>query len=158
MKMESKKITKVLVFVTIFAFGVIGGVAQEVPGSGASSQETAYDPSGKRDPFKPFIRLTEKEKEAKPGVSELLPPIQRYSLEEFKLVGVLWVEKQPRAMIVDPEKNTYVLGVGDGIGNMQGEIVEIRNNGILVQEKKYFENVFGEKKVETATSVLAFRE
>jgi Tfp pilus assembly protein PilP len=61
-------------------------------------------------------------------------------------------------MIVDPEKNTYVLGVGDEIGNMQGKIVEIKNNGILVQERRYFENVFGEKKVETATSVLAFRE
>ena len=156
--MKNKKITKILVFVTIFAFGVIGAVAGEVPGSGASSQEAAYDPSGKRDPFKPFIKLTEKEKEAKPRVSELIPPIQRYSLEEFKLVGVLWMKKQPKAMIVDPEKNTYVLGVGDEIGNMHGKIVEIRNNGILVQEKRYFENVFGEKKVETATSVLAFRE
>ncbi len=156
--MNSKKIFKTLVFVTIFAFGVIGAMAEEVPDSGASSQETAYDPSGKRDPFKPFIKLTERENEKKPSVSELLPPIQRYSLEEFKLVGVLWMQKQPKAMIVDPEKNTYVLGVGDEIGNMRGRIVEIRNNGILVQEKRYFENVFGEKKVETATSVLAFRE
>jgi Tfp pilus assembly protein PilP len=156
--MESKKIIKILVFVTIFAFGVIGVVAEEVPDSGASSQEIPYDPSGKRDPFKPFIKLTEKEKETKPSVSELLPPIQRYSLEEFKLVGVLWMQKQPKAMIVDPEKNTYVLSVGDEIGNMRGRIVEIRNNGILVQEKKYFENVFGEKKVEAAMSVLAFRE
>ncbi|HSE83203.1 MAG TPA: pilus assembly protein PilP [Thermodesulfobacteriota bacterium] len=156
--MKSEKITKILVFVTIFVFGVMAAMAEEVPGSGASSQDTAYDPSGKRDPFKPFIKLTEKEKETKPSVSELIPPIQRYSLEEFKLVGVLWMQKQPKAMIVDPEKNTYVLSVGDEIGNMQGRIVEIRNNGILVQEKKHFENIFGEKKVETATSVLAFRE
>lgn len=159
MKMKmSKKVNKVLAFIAILAFGVISAMAEEVPGIEASSQETVYDPSGKRDPFKPFIKLTQNENETKPRVNELLPPIKRYSLEEFKLVGVLWMKKRPKAMIVDPEKNTYVLSVGDEIGNMQGKIVEIRNNGILVEEKKHFENVFGEKKVETATSVLAFRE
>jgi Tfp pilus assembly protein PilP len=88
----------------------------------------------------------------------LVPPIKRYPLEEFRLVGILWTGQQPKAMIVDPEKNTYVLGIGDEIGNSQGKIVEIRDNGILVEEKKQFEDIFGQKRIEIKKSILAFRE
>jgi hypothetical protein len=61
-------------------------------------------------------------------------------------------------MIVDPEKNTYVLGLGDELGNSQGKIVEVRGNGILVEERRQLEDVFGQKKIETRKSILAFRE
>jgi len=61
-------------------------------------------------------------------------------------------------MVVDPEANTYFLGVGDKIGNSDGEILEVRENGILVQEKAKVENVYGEVKVETKKSVLAFQD
>ena len=63
---------------------------------------------------------------------------------------------EPKAMVVDPEKNTYYLGVGDEIGNKNGEIIEVRDNGLLVQEKRYYEDVFGNSKVEVEKSVLAF--
>lgn len=131
----------------------------QTPETGAAAGKNAvYETAGKRDPFKPFIKLTEGESEVKPQVNELLPPIQKYSLNEFRLVGVVLVGKDPRAMIVDPEKNTYVLGVGERIGNRQGKIVEIRENGILVEEKRFLENIFGEKRVELEKSVLAFKE
>ena len=116
-----------------------------------------YTPQGKRDPFRPFIKL-EEEREVKPQVSQLVPPIKRYPLEEFRLVGILWAGQQPKAMIVDPEKNTYVLGIGDEIGNSQGRIIEVRESGILVEEKRQLEDVFGQKKIEVKKSVLAFRE
>ena len=116
-----------------------------------------YTPQGKRDPFRPFIKL-EEEREVKPQVSQLVPPLKRYPLEEFRLVGILWAGQQPKAMIVDPEKNTYVLGIGDEIGNSQGRIIEVRESGILVEEKRQLEDVFGQKKIEVKKSVLAFRE
>jgi len=87
-----------------------------------------------------------------------VPPIKRYPLEQFRLVGILWAGQQPKAMIVDPEKNTYVLGIGDEIGNSQGRIIEVRESGILVEEKRQLEDVFGQKKIEVRKSVLAFRE
>jgi Tfp pilus assembly protein PilP len=116
-----------------------------------------YTSQGKRDPFRPSIKL-EEEREVKPQVSQLVPPIKRYPLEEFRLVGILWAGQQPKAMIVDPEKNTYVLGIGDEIGNSQGRIIEVRESGILVEEKRQLEDVFGQKKIEVRKSVLAFRE
>ncbi len=110
-----------------------------------------------RDPFRPFIKIFEK-KEVETQINKSLPPIKRYPLEQFRLVGIVWVGEQPKAMVVDPEKNTYVLGVGDEIGSKQGKIIEVREGGIMVEEKKYFEDVLGQKKVETVKSVLAFRE
>jgi len=118
--------------------------------------EPLYTSQGKRDPFKPFIK--EVQTDLEPGIDVLLPPIKKYSLDEFKLVGVILVNKEMRAMVVDPEKNTYYLGVGDEIGNREGVIIEVRNNGILVQEKRRFEDVFGNKKIEERNSVLAFRD
>ena len=114
-------------------------------------------PSVNRDPFRPFIKIVEK-KEVETEVGKSVPPIKRYPLEQFRLVGIVWVGEQPKVMVVDPEKNTYFLGVGDEIGSREGKIIEVRESGIMVEEKNYFEDVFGEKKVETVNSVLAFRE
>jgi Tfp pilus assembly protein PilP len=160
-----------LIFLLLVALSVFDIKALEAEEPGSSSVETTnttnittvpqeetplYSPEGKRDPFKPFIRIIQEEKQVTPRVN--LPPIKRYPLEEFRLVGIVQIGEQPKAMVVDPEKNTYVLGVGDEIGNKQGKIIEIRNNGILVEEKRVFEDVFGHEKVETRKSVLAFRE
>ncbi len=123
----------------------------------APQAESTYSATGKRDPFKPFIKIIET-KEVEPQLSKSLPPIKRYSLEQFRLVGIISMGQRPKAMIVDPEKNTYVLGIGDEIGNRQGKIIEVRDNGILVEEKRYFEDVFGQKRVEIKKSSLAFKE
>jgi Tfp pilus assembly protein PilP len=152
----SKK--KALTLIAVSFLWISSTEAQESGDVEVAIQQPTYNPTGKRDPFKPFIKLTEKEKELKPQADELLPPLRRYSLNEFKLVGIVWAGQQPKAVIVDPEKNTYVLGVADEIGNRQGKIIEIRNNGILVAEKRHLEDIFGEKKIETEMSVLAFKE
>lgn len=160
-RVRSGNIKKYLFALSVFfscALIAESGKAQFLENGAASRKGDIYETAGKRDPFMPFIKLTESESEVKPQVNELLPPIQKYSLDEFKLVGVVLVGKEPRAMIIDPEKNTYVLGVGDGIGNRQGKIVEIKESGILVEEKRFLENIFGEKRVEFEKSVLAFKE
>lgn len=115
-----------------------------------------YDPAGKRDPFKPFIRLMDIPSAGPAPV--VVPPIQRYSLDQFRISGIVWMSGKPQAMVVDPEGNTYFLGDGDRIGNKEGEILEVRNNGLLVQETIRSEDVYGEVKVETKKSVLAFED
>lgn len=121
-----------------------------------SLRRPPYTSKGKRDPFKPFIQAPKETKQT--PVSESTPPIKRYDLNQYRIVGVVKFSGEPKAMVVDPEKNTYYLGVGDEIGNKNGEILEVRDNGLLVQEKRYFEDVFGESKVEVEKSVLAFVE
>jgi Tfp pilus assembly protein PilP len=117
-------------------------------------EKLPYDSTGMRDPFKPFIKLVDTP--SSPSVV-LRPPIQRYPLNQFRIVGIVWVGGKPQAMIVDPEANTYFLGVGDKIGSSDGEILEVRQNGILVQERTKMENVYGEVKIEVKQSVLAFQ-
>ena len=113
-----------------------------------------YDSTGLRDPFRPFIKLVDTP--SAPSVV-LRPPIQRFPLNQFRVVGIVWIGGKPQAMIVDPEANTYFLGVGDKIGSSDGEILEVRQNGILVQERTKMENVYGEVKIEVKQSVLAYQ-
>ena len=120
------------------------------------SKAEAGNPVVKRDPFMPFIKIIGKEEETEDG--SLVPPIKRYDLQEFRIAGILWIEGEPRAMVVDPEKNTYYLAVGDEIGNKGGVILEIRNSGILVKETRHYEDIFGEDKVEVTKVVLSFQE
>lgn len=117
-------------------------------------EKPRYNSAGMRDPFKPFIKLVDRPSGPSPIVR---PPIRRYPLSSFRLVGIIWIGDEPKAMIVDPEANTYFLGVGDKIGNKDGEILEVRDRGILVQEKTKLENVYGEVKTEVKKSVLAFQ-
>jgi Tfp pilus assembly protein PilP len=116
----------------------------------------AGSPVANRDPFRPFIKIVGEEEET--GDGSLTPPIKRYELQEFRIAGILWLEGEPRAMVVDPEKNTYYLAVGDEIGNKGGVILEIRNNGLLVKETRHYEDLFGEDKVEVKKVVLSFQE
>ncbi|MEZ4548041.1 MAG: pilus assembly protein PilP [Thermodesulfobacteriota bacterium] len=81
-----------------------------------------YDPAGKRDPFKPFIKLMDIPSAGPAPV--VVPPIQRYSLDQFRISGIVWMSGKPQAMVVDPEGNTYFLGDGDRIGNKEGEILK----------------------------------
>jgi len=160
-----------IVSILIHITSVIG-IAQEAKDTGSdlksvqrSSEESAegsftksndlYNPKDKRDPFKPFIKLI---KEEDTGVSDLVLPIKRYQLQEFKLAGVVWVEGEPSAMVIDPEKNTYYLVTGDEIGNREGIIIQIGENGLIVEEKRYLEDVLGNKRVEVDKVLLAFQE
>ena len=139
------------------------GEGAEAPGPGGAGRGDAlmsreekppYDSTGMRDPFKPFIKLVDTP--SAPSVV-LRPPIQRFPLNQFRIVGIVWIGGKPQAMIVDPEGNTYFLGVGDKIGSSDGEILEVRQSGILVQETMRMENVYGEIKTEVKQSVLAFQ-
>ncbi|MEQ9617930.1 MAG: pilus assembly protein PilP [Deltaproteobacteria bacterium] len=130
----------------------------QLPGRGdslAAQEKPPYDSAGKRDPFKPFLKLVATPVGPSPVVR---PPIQRYSLDQFRISGIVWIGGNPQAMVVDPEENTYFLGVGDKIGNNEGVILEVRDTGLLVQETARFENVYGEVKVEVKESVLAFQD
>lgn len=112
-----------------------------------------YNPAGKRDPFKPFIQAPREEEVV---ITEATPPLKKYSLNEYRITGIVWVSNEPKAVVVDPEGNTYFLGKGDEIGNRNGVITEVRESGLLVKEKRFFEDVFGNKKVEVKNSILAF--
>ncbi len=135
---------------------VKANVEERLPrgGSPRRAEKPRYDSTGMRDPFEPFIKLVDTPSGPPPVVR---PPIQRYPLNRFRLAGIVWIGDEPKAMIVDPEANTYFLGIGDKIGNKDGVIMEVRERGILVQERTSFENIYGDVKVEVKRSILAFQ-
>jgi hypothetical protein len=161
MKKERDGVKGFIVFILTICGVVFCAHAQEVNKTdtegGGSKEKAVFNSVIKRDPFKPFIKIFKK-KEPEPEVSKSLPPIKRYPLDQFKLVGIVWVGAKPRAMVVDPEKNTYVLGIGEEIGSKNGKVVEIKNNVIIVEEKRYLGDAIGKEGVETFISILAFRE
>lgn len=111
-----------------------------------------YDPKGLRDPFEPFVKLEEKKKEA-PKAFVPKTPLQRYALEEIRLVGVIWADGgKSVALVEDPEGRGYAVGGGAWIGDRGGRIVRIRPDGVDVEER--FVDLFGEENVKVVSMAL----
>jgi type IV pilus assembly protein PilP len=87
-----------------------------------------YNPNGKRDPFTPF------EKDTNTTTIGPIWPLQKYDLEQLRLVGVIWEVKIPKAMILDPTGKGYVVTVNERIGRNNGYIARIREGEIVVVE------------------------
>jgi type IV pilus assembly protein PilP len=57
-----------------------------------------YDPTGKPDPFKPFISEVKRSKEE---ADKTLQPLQKYEISQLKLVAIIWNIDTPRALVED---------------------------------------------------------
>ncbi len=91
-----------------------------------------YDPTGKSDPFKPFI---ETELAKKKTVELSLNPLRRQAVEQFRLVGVVGAGKGRRAVMVDSAGKFYSLLPGAYIGMNDGRVSQILSDRIVVDEK-----------------------
>lgn len=90
-----------------------------------------YDETNRRDPFLAFgITLPVGEVEA----PRILAPIQKFPLSEFKLVGVLWDVKTPKAMVVSSSQELFVVERDQSIGIDNGYVAAIRESEIVVVE------------------------
>jgi type IV pilus assembly protein PilP len=113
-------------------------VPQEAKKSDKTAQQVTvyhYDPMGKKDPFMPLIRESGKITDKILGQGPLTP-LQKYSLAELKLVAVLLAGDQSKAMVEDAKGDGYILSKGTLIGDNYGEVVEIKNNEVLIAEKE----------------------
>jgi type IV pilus assembly protein PilP len=95
-----------------------------------------YDPIGKRDPFLPYT--------APQAVAECGPfqdcssgGLERFDLDQLKLVGIIWDVKTPKAMFLDPGNVTHVVSEQEKVGRNNGYIAEIREGELVVIEKFY---------------------
>jgi type IV pilus assembly protein PilP len=97
--------------------------APEAPG------EYAYNPIGKRDPFRSFFRAVEDTEIPNPT------PLQRFDIEQYKLVGVVWGIDSPRAMVQDPEQTGHILELGTYVGKHWGRVTQISRTSVVVTEE-----------------------
>ncbi len=124
-------------FITLFSPARPAAGRQEVstpavPTTTMTDPQTfVYDSLGKPDPFRPFINFNEIERSI--PTREPKTPLEKYSLNQFKLVGIL-LAGQPFAMVEDPEHISYTVTEGDHLGNLSGVIEKINEKEIIVAE------------------------
>jgi type IV pilus assembly protein PilP len=90
-----------------------------------------YDPTGRRDPFRPFtldIRRQEPERQA-------LTPLQQYEIGQLTVVGTIWELKPPRAMIEDSSGMGFIVSIGTPIGRNGGVVSAIEPQRVIVEER-----------------------
>lgn len=90
----------------------------------------AYNPIGKRDPFRSFIA---KDPVVPEGPAET--PLQKYEIDQYKLVGIIWGNESPVAMVEDPEGMGFFLQKDTLIGRNWGKVVRISPNEVIVAEE-----------------------
>lgn len=92
-----------------------------------------------RDPFrKPMYILENEEKTLKPQkteevrIDDKMEAIRRWPLRDYRLVGVIWDVRSPKAMIVDPSNTMHLLKRNYRIGDKDGIISAISEGTITV--------------------------
>ncbi len=103
----------------------------------ATQPAYTYNPVGRRDPFAPIV--TKEETKAKAGER---PPLERYSISEFKLTGIVWGGFGYNAMLEAPDGKGYFVRVGTIIGQNRGVVKKITQDKMVIEEK--FKNFSGE--------------
>jgi type IV pilus assembly protein PilP len=113
----------------------------------SGNKGSVFTPKMLRNPFKPFIKI-EKKKSKKKGRSSVATfvartPLQRYAVEELKLVGIIWAgNRNSEALIEDPTGKGYAIKAGTFVGDRGGKIIKIAASHIVIDESSV--DVLGE--------------
>lgn len=99
-------------------------VAEAKPEPGVAYR---YDPEGKPDPFRSFIRR-------EPELEAHQSPLERFDLSQLSVSAIMWGTERPRALISDPAGKGYIVSEGAAIGKNKGRVVKIHDNLIRVKE------------------------
>jgi len=98
-----------------------------------------YDPKGKTDPFKPFVRLElptpSKKGPEKRKLSGNLTPLQRVALDKVRVTGIAGSSSKRVAMVEDGGGKGYIVHLGTLIGPDGGRVIQILPDRIVVEER-----------------------
>ncbi|MFP4583705.1 MAG: pilus assembly protein PilP [Desulfococcaceae bacterium] len=122
----------------------------EIAGMDLPGTLVAYNPEGRVDPFEPLFREEPErrepektEKEEKPERPQRrLTPLERLELSQLKLVGIIRSPSGDRALVEEASGKGYIITRGTYIGIHSGQVVEIQEDGIIVEERH--EDVYGD--------------
>jgi type IV pilus assembly protein PilP len=117
------------------------GSVKTLPGAGAVHY--AYHPSGKADPFQPFVEKEVDQKMRKAAMLKTMAkikpmsifPLQRANVEEFKLIGIAGNEQKRTAIVADVKGKFFPLSVGTVIGLNGGRVARILEDRVIVEER-----------------------
>lgn len=99
----------------------------------AGEEPYLYDPTGRRDPFKPLIAP---KKSAPVFVEQKLdcPPLQDFDLASLKLVGIVWGELGRKAMLKAPNGRGYSVTADMLVGRNCARVLRIESNRVIMEE------------------------
>jgi len=95
-----------------------------------------YSPTGKADPFRPFIERDEiaRKKAFKPKPVPL-SPLQRAGIEQFRLVGVAGSVEKRVAVVEDAAGKFYTVKLGTVIGQSGGRVADIQEDRVIIEQR-----------------------
>lgn len=129
-----------------------GAVAEPVVPTGRSGY--VYLPEGRRDPFLSILR--EAGSEAKRTDEANLPPLQRVTVAELSVIGIVWGGFGYMAMVQAPDGRGYAVQRGARIGNNNGIVSAITEKAVIVEER--FTDIYGKKQVREYAKPLHAKE
>lgn len=91
----------------------------------------AYNPLGKRDPFRNPIEEVRVSTVQSAICSE---PLCQWDLTQLNLVAVVTGDANPLAMVQDPDSKGYVVRRGSKMGKQGGKVTQILRDSITVTE------------------------
>jgi type IV pilus assembly protein PilP len=98
-----------------------------------------YDPKGKIDPFKPFVRLElptpGKKGPEKKRLTGPQTPLQRVSLDKVRVTGIAGSLSKRVALVEDGGGKAYMVYPGTLIGLNGGKVIQILPDRVIVEEK-----------------------
>lgn len=110
-------------------------------------EEYTYNPIGKRDPFRSFLSLGNRGPDPIPRT-----PLQKYEIDQYQLVGIVWGVERPRALVEDPAGVGHVMEIGTYIGKNWGKVTQITPTQVMVTEE--YQTIDGELVVNTLPMAL----
>lgn len=113
-----------------------------------NSKTPAYDPSGKRDPFKPFDL-------APKAGSGNKTPLEGYPIDKLTYSAYLQSESDPKAIIEADEGRGFTVSKGMKVGPNSGEITDILPDKIIIVETEV--DFTGEKRTRTVELYIGVR-
>ena len=109
-----------------------------------------YSPVGKRDPFRPTwltkaVRTLRPQPKNEPIkiVKRPKTPLEKFELDQLKVVAIVTGVANPVAMVEDPDGRGYMIRRGVLIGRHNGQVTRINVDGVIVSE--VFRDVSGKR-------------
>jgi type IV pilus assembly protein PilP len=99
------------------------------PARAAEPDDTPYDSTGRRDPFRPPSVGVSRQR------GEPTTPLQRYDVGQLKLVAIIYDTHEPRAVLEDEAGLGYIVKRGTLVGLNDGEVRAIEKGRVVVEEQ-----------------------
>ena len=109
----------------------------EVAAQAEAEGEFVYRPRGRRDPFTPLIRRDDPAPviQTTRRPEELRGPLERFELQQLRLIAVMVVRGDPRAMVAAPDGKSYTVKIDDYVGINGGRVKDIQTREMGMDEQ-----------------------